>query len=193
MMDDGNLRSEIYANMQLKTTAELLKIWEENDHDEWTPLALDVVKKILFQRTGRLPEIPAYLAGEEKPHRDQIILKLPKNKLIRVTSLAYIIIFLMLIILNPTGENGYKNIIGDLCIAAFGLCFLILCIYSSHHAWIMDAVSFRQWRDKNQMIITSNWIRRMNIASPSDGWILWSFRLLGIFGALIVLCLCFMA
>jgi hypothetical protein len=47
--------------MQLKTTEELTEIWEQNDHEEWSDTAFDVVKKILKQRTGKMPSRSALL------------------------------------------------------------------------------------------------------------------------------------
>ncbi len=58
MNDSGEkdgARSDIYANMQLKTTEELQAIWEDNDRLEWTDDAFDIVRKILIQRTGQVP------------------------------------------------------------------------------------------------------------------------------------------
>ena len=59
MDNSDDLRDQIYNNMQLKTTEELLFILEQDDHEEWTDTAFEVIKKILIQRTGRLPEVPA--------------------------------------------------------------------------------------------------------------------------------------
>jgi len=59
MDNSDSLRNQIYNNMQLKTTEELEFILEQDDHEEWTDTAFEVVKKILIQRTGRLPDLPA--------------------------------------------------------------------------------------------------------------------------------------
>ncbi len=67
MDNSDDLRDQIYNNMQLKTTEELFSILEQDDHEEWTDTAFEVVKKILIQRTGGIPEVPAPLtniAGE---------------------------------------------------------------------------------------------------------------------------------
>jgi hypothetical protein len=53
-----SLRNQIYSNMQLKTTEELALILQQDDHEEWSDTALEVVKQILIQRTGKLPELP---------------------------------------------------------------------------------------------------------------------------------------
>ena len=59
MDNSDSLRNQIYGNMQLKTTEELMSILEQDDHEEWTDTAFEVVKKILIQRTERLPELPS--------------------------------------------------------------------------------------------------------------------------------------
>jgi hypothetical protein len=67
MDNSESLRDQIYNNMQLKTTEELLFILEQDDHEEWTDTAFEVIRKILIQRTGRLPEVTApstNIAGE---------------------------------------------------------------------------------------------------------------------------------
>ena len=59
MDTSDDLCNQIYNNMQLKTTEELLFILEQDDHEEWTSTALEVAKKIVIQRTGRLPDVPS--------------------------------------------------------------------------------------------------------------------------------------
>ncbi len=57
-MNDGGekdgARSDIYANMQLKTTEDLQAIWDDNDRQEWSDAAFDVVKELLIERTGQV-------------------------------------------------------------------------------------------------------------------------------------------
>lgn len=48
----------IHSNLNLKETPELINIWAEQNKNEWTDLALEVVKQILLERLGELPEIP---------------------------------------------------------------------------------------------------------------------------------------
>jgi hypothetical protein len=52
------LRDQIYNSMQLKTTHELRLILEQDDHEEWSDTAFEVVRQILFQRTGEWPAPP---------------------------------------------------------------------------------------------------------------------------------------
>lgn len=49
------LREQIYGNLNLKETDELLEIWQKNDHVEWSDTAFDVVKDILIERIGEVP------------------------------------------------------------------------------------------------------------------------------------------
>jgi hypothetical protein len=51
----GELRGQIYENMNLKETDELLDIWETNDQVEWSDEAFAVVEEILKARIGNLP------------------------------------------------------------------------------------------------------------------------------------------
>ena len=59
------LRSQIYSNMNLKETDELLEIWQTNDRDEWSDLAFDVVRQILLSRISELPEQDEPVLEEE--------------------------------------------------------------------------------------------------------------------------------
>ncbi len=63
MNDD--LRNEIYSNMNLKETDELIDIWEQHNLDEWTDVAFDVIEEILRDRLGELPS-PGELNEEMK-------------------------------------------------------------------------------------------------------------------------------
>lgn len=50
------LRDQIFNNMNMKDTDELVEIWETNNRYEWTDVAFDVVRQILQNRIGELPE-----------------------------------------------------------------------------------------------------------------------------------------
>ncbi len=54
--EDDAYRSQIYARMQEKDTAELLEIWQENNRTEWTEEAFDAIRAILSERLGQVPE-----------------------------------------------------------------------------------------------------------------------------------------
>jgi len=53
MSDD--LRIQIFRNLDLKETDELLDIWKTNDRVEWSDLAFDIMKEVLNKRMGDLP------------------------------------------------------------------------------------------------------------------------------------------
>ncbi len=59
------MNSDIHAAMAQKSTDELVEIWKENDHSEWTDEAFVVVAELLLERMGSLPE-------QNKPIRDQL-------------------------------------------------------------------------------------------------------------------------
>ena len=52
---NDNLRSQIYRNLDLKETEELLEIWTTNDHVEWSDQAFEVLEEILRKRIDDLP------------------------------------------------------------------------------------------------------------------------------------------
>jgi hypothetical protein len=53
---EDSLHADIRASMQIKETDELLKIWIHNDHKEWRDPVFPIVKEILLERLGELPE-----------------------------------------------------------------------------------------------------------------------------------------
>jgi hypothetical protein len=51
----NELRLQIYNNLNLKATGELVDIWQKNDRVEWSETTFDVLQEILQQRLGVLP------------------------------------------------------------------------------------------------------------------------------------------
>jgi hypothetical protein len=49
------LRQQIYNNLDLKETEELIEMWQTNDRVEWTEMAFDVLREILLTRLDDLP------------------------------------------------------------------------------------------------------------------------------------------
>ena len=49
------LRQQTYETMDEMDTDELIEIWKEADHEEWTDLAFEVVQQILLERIGKVP------------------------------------------------------------------------------------------------------------------------------------------
>src|SRR5262249_48881813 len=67
------LRDQIYNNMNMKDTDELLEIWQTNNRYEWTDMAFDVIRQILQKRIGELPEQnePVYEEEAEGDREDE--------------------------------------------------------------------------------------------------------------------------
>lgn len=51
----GDLRDQIYNELNLRETDDLLEIWHSNNHEEWSDTAFEVIKKILTERLGEIP------------------------------------------------------------------------------------------------------------------------------------------
>jgi tetratricopeptide (TPR) repeat protein len=56
---DHLLREQIYKNLDLRDTEELLEILRENDSEEWDDEAFDIIKEILRERLGKVPTYSA--------------------------------------------------------------------------------------------------------------------------------------
>lgn len=52
---NDKLHEQIYRNMAIKDTEELLEIWRKNDRVEWSDTAFNVIKEILTERHGEIP------------------------------------------------------------------------------------------------------------------------------------------
>src|SRR5512138_2937170 len=53
MSDDR--RKQIYNNLILQDTEELLEIWQGGDTSQWTPDVFEMIKEILTERLGYVP------------------------------------------------------------------------------------------------------------------------------------------
>jgi len=51
----NELRRQIYSELNLRETEDLLDIWQTNDHEEWSDTAFEVVEEILIKRLGEVP------------------------------------------------------------------------------------------------------------------------------------------
>jgi tetratricopeptide (TPR) repeat protein len=49
------LRTQIYNNLIIKNTEELLEIWQNGDTSEWNEEVFEFIKEILIKRLGYLP------------------------------------------------------------------------------------------------------------------------------------------
>jgi hypothetical protein len=52
---EENEWNTIYRNLSLRETEDLEEFWLRHDENEWTPIAFDVMEKILIERLGELP------------------------------------------------------------------------------------------------------------------------------------------
>jgi hypothetical protein len=50
-----SLYNQIYNNLNLRTTNELLEIWQKNNRYEWTDTAFEAIQKILSERGEEVP------------------------------------------------------------------------------------------------------------------------------------------
>ena len=82
--EENTFRKSIYERMNLKETDELLAIWRKGNHEEWTEMALDVVKEILLERLGEIP------SEEEKRDIGSATLSLPTQDERVMASLSHI-------------------------------------------------------------------------------------------------------
>ncbi len=66
----GDLRAHIYQNMDMRSTGELVQIWQENDRSIWSDTAFEVINAILAQRLEEVPPQgePIY-QHEEQPQK----------------------------------------------------------------------------------------------------------------------------
>jgi len=72
-----SLSKQIYNNLTLKETRELLEIWELHDTDEWQEDTFEIVAQILTERLGHPPQyasiIPASPACDEDPEQQRLL------------------------------------------------------------------------------------------------------------------------
>jgi hypothetical protein len=68
----NDLHYQIYQEMNLIETNELLEIWQNNDHFEWSDIAFDVIDEILKERDVEIPNQnePIYDHNDEEAGED---------------------------------------------------------------------------------------------------------------------------
>lgn len=66
---EDQFREQLYNNLNLRETNELIEIWRVHDSIEWTELAFDVIQQILINRLGELPaqNLPSDENNQEVP------------------------------------------------------------------------------------------------------------------------------
>ena len=61
-------RQQTYEAMDEMDTEELIEIWQQADHEEWTDLAFEAVQQILLERNG---EVPAQEPEDQEPDEQE--------------------------------------------------------------------------------------------------------------------------
>ena len=66
-MSNEKLRQQIYSNLNLKETEELLDIWQTNNRGAWSDEAFEVIQDVLKERGVEIPQQdePVYEVEEE--------------------------------------------------------------------------------------------------------------------------------
>jgi len=64
------LRQQIYNQLNLRETEDLLEIWHTNDHEEWSDTAFEVIRKILGERLDEVP--PQGLHSDEQEEEESL-------------------------------------------------------------------------------------------------------------------------
>lgn len=67
---NDELRQQIYKELNLRETEDLLEIWRTNDHEDWSDTAFEVIKEILTERLGEIP--PQGISGEEQLEEENL-------------------------------------------------------------------------------------------------------------------------
>lgn len=79
-MTNQSLENHIYEYMDSKSNRELIDIWVNNNHDEWSEDAFSVIKAILLSRKIEIPVQKCWKqahSGVEKPYRFKYLNLLP--------------------------------------------------------------------------------------------------------------------
>ncbi len=63
--------AQIYRELDLRETNDLLEIWKTNDRVEWSDVAFDVIRDILLKRTGEVPPQSAPILEHQKVSEEQ--------------------------------------------------------------------------------------------------------------------------
>ncbi len=78
-MSGEELRRQIYGNLNLKETDELLEIWQVNNRGEWSDQAFESIRDILKERGVEIPkqnepvyEVEKETADEETPEDNEL-------------------------------------------------------------------------------------------------------------------------
>ena len=67
----NDFHRQIYENLNLKETDELVSIWQKNDHVEWSDDAFNSIREILQIRLGELPPQNEPVLEYTDDHKDK--------------------------------------------------------------------------------------------------------------------------
>ena len=68
---DDRLRAQVFANLQLWETDDLIQIWRERDLDEWHEETFEIIESILIERLGHLPDPLSEVPTGQTVQRDK--------------------------------------------------------------------------------------------------------------------------
>ncbi len=92
--------SQVLASFKEKSTEELQRIWKENDRDQWSDEAFDVIRELLLERTGKVP-VQDMSVEEDDDDRNY-------DAVVRIALLANVVSYLVAAIaLVLTGMTTY--------------------------------------------------------------------------------------
>jgi hypothetical protein len=66
----AELHDQIYNELNLRETEDLVEIWQTHDQEQWSDTAFDAIREILMQRLGELPVQPGIVEEEESAEDD---------------------------------------------------------------------------------------------------------------------------
>ena len=186
MSERESLRDQIYANMELKTTEELQEIWEKNDRGEWSGTAFEIIKEVLFQRTGELPQT-------QNPYQKRVIqkagykttFKFPNNRILRASTIALYVLIIVEVVANITlpikSNRGYQHLSVYIFFLGVGICASSFIGVTTYHAWVNNAKSFREW-SYDQTLYNSagkRYFGNWELWLYPDWLVLWTYRIFG--------------
>jgi len=140
---DDPLYKNIYPSMQEKETDELLRIWKENDREQWSDAAFEVVHNLLVERIGQVPE----QAPRKEEKKEIAYLHNPKA-LLNISTWANILSWIILVpcILGTMWMLFTGSPLGlILFVLATGLfCFLVLQAIAKGMPLLLDILNNTQ-------------------------------------------------
>jgi hypothetical protein len=68
----NSLNEQVYQNMNLRETDDLLEIWQKNDRVKWSEAAFEVIKEILQERRTEIPaqDMPIFEYSDEELEKE---------------------------------------------------------------------------------------------------------------------------